>query len=84
MIPFTSQRKRPRETPQEMPSRVGPYLRYPPFVSLAGVPKARLRSGPPPPGADKEASRLFQSSAPSGAAPERALTLCCYVTMEGG
>ena len=32
----------------------------PPFASLRGGPRmARLRSGPPPPGADKEASHLF-------------------------
>ena len=52
--------KRPRESPQETLSRLGPYPRYPPFASLRGGPRmARLRSGPPPPGADKEASHLF-------------------------
>ena len=74
--------KRPRESPQEALSRLGPYLRYPLFTSLRGTTVGAARSVAPPPGADKDASHLFQSSAPSGAATERALPLCCYVTKE--
>ena len=46
--------KRPRESPQLVAWSIP---QVPPFWSLRGGPRmARLRSGPPPPGADKEAS----------------------------
>ena len=54
-----------------------------PFLHHLEEPRVgAARSVAPPPGADKDASHLFQSSAPSGAATERALPLCCYVTKE--
>ncbi len=84
MIPSTGRRNdrenRRRRCLRGLVHTLGtPFLRH-----LRGAPKTRLRSGATPPGADKDASHLFQSSAPSGAAPERTLITLLLVVEEDG